>query len=197
MVPAIFKEQDAAEDSDAFDSCEEIPETKEQKRTGNPFNDFNLDIQEIKDPDDQLTIKISRKLVVDWIESGDENDMTEWKQTHSGGHKKNSILGYMTTKPCPNVRTRIHVQFPNQSLDSILKYVVNKELRLQIDCDTIADMEVVKDFGMDTKQVYIQMKSIWPLGDRDSLVNTHLVKYDDRAWIINTSVENDDLPISS
>lgn len=52
MVPAIFKEMEIGEDSDAFDSCEEIPEIKEQKRTGNPFSDFNLDIQEIEDPDD-------------------------------------------------------------------------------------------------------------------------------------------------
>jgi hypothetical protein len=29
MVPAIFKEQEMAEDSDAFDSCEDIPEVKE------------------------------------------------------------------------------------------------------------------------------------------------------------------------
>jgi hypothetical protein len=52
MVPNIFKEMEIAEDSDGFDSCEEIPEVKEQKKTGNPFTDFNIDIQGIEDEDD-------------------------------------------------------------------------------------------------------------------------------------------------
>jgi hypothetical protein len=56
----------------------------------------------------------------------------------------------MTTKPCPNIKTRLHVQFPNQKLDDILKYVFQRDLRLQIDSEAIADFSVVKDFGMDT-----------------------------------------------
>jgi hypothetical protein len=45
MVPAIFKEEmDEAENSDGFDSCEEIESPIKQRRTGNPFTDFNLDI---------------------------------------------------------------------------------------------------------------------------------------------------------
>jgi hypothetical protein len=44
MVPEIFKVMEIAEDSEGFDSCEEIPEVKDQRRTGNPFTDFNIDI---------------------------------------------------------------------------------------------------------------------------------------------------------
>jgi hypothetical protein len=37
MIPAIFQEMDEAEDSDDFDSCEEIAENDPSRRTGNPF----------------------------------------------------------------------------------------------------------------------------------------------------------------
>ena len=53
MIPAIFKnEMEEAENSDGFDSCEEVDEKNEDntpKRTGNPFKDFELDIKEVKD----------------------------------------------------------------------------------------------------------------------------------------------------
>lgn len=48
-------------------------------------------------------------MIVDWIESGEEYDMTEWKQGGTGGHKKNSIVAYLSTKPNPNIKTRLHI----------------------------------------------------------------------------------------
>jgi len=40
------------------------------------------------------------------------------------------------------------------------------------------------------------MKTIWPIGARDILMNTHLVEYGDRAWYVNSSVEDDLIPIT-
>ena len=46
MVPAIYTQMEQAEDSDGFDSCEELSEDP-NRRTGNPFKDFALDIKDI------------------------------------------------------------------------------------------------------------------------------------------------------
>ena len=36
-----------------------------------------------------------------------------------------------------------------------MKFVVDKEWRMKIDGDSIADMNFVKDFGLETRQCYI------------------------------------------
>jgi hypothetical protein len=41
------------------------------------------------------------------------------------------------------------------------------------------------------------MKTIWPLGARDLLVNMQCVRYEDKAWICTNSVENDEIPQTS
>ena len=40
------------------------------------------------------------------------------------------------------------------------------------------------------------MKTIWPIGPRDLLMNVHYVEYGDKAWLVNNSVEDDDYPIT-
>ena len=56
MVPAIFKEMEEADNSDGFDSCEDIDDSEKpilslskeiKARTGNPFKDFHLDLEEV------------------------------------------------------------------------------------------------------------------------------------------------------
>jgi hypothetical protein len=53
MVPAIFQNMEEAENSDGFDSCEDFDESKRTEskeiktRTGNPFQDFHLDLEEV------------------------------------------------------------------------------------------------------------------------------------------------------
>ena len=57
MVPAIFQEMEKAEDSEGFDSCDDEEQPSESKRTGNPFQDFNLDIATIEKEDPDLASK--------------------------------------------------------------------------------------------------------------------------------------------
>lgn len=68
-----------AENSEGFDSCEEIKSDQqdtspEPKRSGNPFLDFNIDILAIQDEDEAMSIKIGRKMIVDYIERSAETD---------------------------------------------------------------------------------------------------------------------------
>ena len=49
---------------------------------------------------------------------------------------------------------------------------------------------------MKTNQIHIQMKTIWPIGPRDVLVNSQVIEYQDKAWIVNCSVEDDDTPVT-
>lgn len=182
MVPAIFKDMDLAENSDGFDSCEEIEFPVKQKRTGNPFSDFNLDLEQIEDPEVQMIIKLERKMIVNWIESGEEDDMDGWKLSTSGGYHKNSVKAYLGTKSSPNVRSRVHIQLPNCQLDDVLKYVVDRDYKFQLEGDQFSDIQVTRDYGLNTKQMYMQMKTIWPLGSRDMLLNTHWVQFEGQAW---------------
>ena len=48
MVPAIFQMMEQADDSEGFDSCED-EQIDSSKKTGNPFLDFNQEIEDIED----------------------------------------------------------------------------------------------------------------------------------------------------
>ena len=85
MVPAIFQDMEEAENSEGFDSCEEIKSDQqdaspgEQKRSGNPFQDFNIDILAVPDENEAMSIKIGRKMIVDYIERSAESDYDGWR----------------------------------------------------------------------------------------------------------------------
>jgi hypothetical protein len=38
------------------------------------------------------------------------------------------------------------------------------------------------------------MKTIWPLGARDVLLNGQIVRHEDKCWIVNYSAEDDEFP---
>jgi hypothetical protein len=86
-----------ADDSDGFDSCEEINEIDPNKRTGNPFQDFALDLKEIPDQETQLTLKIARKMIVDWIEAGKDVDLEGWVPVPLKNYKKDKIQAFSGT----------------------------------------------------------------------------------------------------
>jgi hypothetical protein len=66
-----------------------------------------------------------------------------------------------------------------------------------MDSDSLSDIQFTKDYGLNTKQIYVQMKTIWPIGARDVLMNMQIVEYDGKAWIVNNSVEDDAIPETS
>ena len=49
----------------------------------------------LDDPNDQLTVKIARKMLVDYIEAGRENDHSTWKLYTTGGNKQYPIQVYL------------------------------------------------------------------------------------------------------
>lgn len=141
MVPEIFKEMEEADNSDGFESCEDDPV---QKITGNPFQDFSIDIKEVNDEDEALMIKICRKMIVDWIEAGYDNDLEGWKRHSTGGNKKNPISVYVPVKSGNLVKTRFHIPLSNCKLEDALKYIVDKDLRMKYDSDTIESVVTKK-----------------------------------------------------
>ena len=86
MVPAIFSQMEQASDSEDLDSCEE---EELDKRTGNSFQDFALDLQDIPDEDLKFTVKLARKMIVDYIEAGKDMDMEGWKPVKLKNPKSN------------------------------------------------------------------------------------------------------------
>ena len=134
MVPEIFKGMEEAENSDGFDSCEEAKsehaaEKKSLKRTGNPFSDFNIEILDIKDEDEALSINIGRKMIVDYIERAADNDFDGWKKLGSGGKQKYQITSWTPLKSGQNVEIKYVVPVPNSNLDDIILYLDNFDLK--------------------------------------------------------------------
>ena len=93
MVPAIFSQMEKAEDSDGFDSCDELSDDP-NKRTGNHFQDFAQDIKDIEDEEVKFTLQIARKHIVDWIEAGKDVDLEGWKPFNLKNIKKDKIQAW-------------------------------------------------------------------------------------------------------
>lgn len=120
---------------------------------------------------------MSRKLIVDYIEAGTETDLYGWKNHSTGGSKKYPITAFVPEKNGSMVQTRFHIPLPNCKLEEVLKWINEREYRMKWDNDTIKDFLVKKQYALNTSQVYIQMKTPWPVGDRDMLLNTHVVEF--------------------
>ena len=41
------------------------------------------------------------------------------------------------------------------------------------------------------------MKTVWPLGARDVLLNGQIVRHEDKCWIVNYSTEDEEFPVTS
>lgn len=133
--------------------------------------------------------------MVDWIESGEENSFSDWNQYSSGGFKKNSIITYLWNKTLPNNKIRFEIQFPDSKLEDILPYICVPEKRLEIDYEALASVLKAKEYGMDSALVYTVMKTIWPIGARDVLLNAQFVQHEGKAWLIQNSTEDEDFPV--
>lgn len=203
MVPEIFKGMEEADNSDGFDSCEEAKsehaETEQKrslKKCGNPFQDFNIDILDVKDENEALSIKIGRKMIVDYIERAADNDFDGWKKMASGGSKKHPITSWTPLKAGQNVEIKYTVPIPNSNLDDVVRYLQDPDLKSKYD-ETQLSYKVVRDMPLDNKLIHIELKTVWPLGPRDMLVQTGSVRYQDKYWSSSFSVEDESCPVSS
>ena len=164
MVPAIFKEdmEEASNDS-GFESCEDeekksdsVSSQKDRPRTGNPFTDFNQDIKCVEDPDIALTIRISRKMIVDYIESGTDKDMEVWSKHSTSGVKKHPVVVYAPIKSHSTAmsgaeitKTRVDMPVPNCKLQDVIRFIESPDLKVKYD-SSIVLQECKKEYGLDT-----------------------------------------------
>ena len=147
-----------AEDSDGFDSCEELDDPSH--RTGNPFKDFALDIQDIKDEEILNPLKFSRKMIVDWIESGKDTDLDGWKPIPV---KNKRIQAFSNLSNKEKICQRLHIQIPNCKLDDIMPYLIDIDKRKLYD-EGLETYKSVKKYPLNTEMVYAKLKTIWPIG---------------------------------
>ena len=49
---------------------------------------------------------------------------------------------------------------------------------------------------LDNKLLNIHIKTIWPLGARDILIQEGQVRFQDKHWIVNFSVEDELCPVA-
>ena len=142
-----------------------------------------------------MILKIGRKMIVDYIEGGKDQDFDDWKKVASTGGLKNFLIGAFLPQKQDNscISMRLVIPIPNCKFNDIFEYITNTERRLIWD-ENLQSIEVKKELPIETKLVHVLLKSAWPMGARDILMNQHQVRYQDKAWIINHSVEDEDYP---
>jgi len=80
-------------------------------------------------------------------------------------------------------------------LDVLLPYFTDDDKKGMYD-DNFEVTKLVKSLPLSTKIVYAKMKPVWPLDQRDFLVTSQLVRFQDQAWCHSFSVEDEEYPES-
>ena len=62
--------------------------------------------------------------------------------------------------------------------------------------DNFKKIDTVKTMPLDNKLLNIHLKTIWPLGARDILIQEGQVRFQDKHWIVNFSVEDEACPVA-
>ena len=125
-------------------------------------------MKDIEDEEVKLTLKIGRKMIVDWIEAGKDVDFEGWKPISVRHYKKDKIQAWSNLSKSSFVKQRIHTQFSNCKLDDILPYLLNFEKRKLYD-DSVETVKTVRQLPLNTSMIYAKLKTIWPVGPRDGL----------------------------
>lgn len=92
------------------------------------------------------------------------------------GNKHHPIEAWAPVKTASTVVIKCIVPFPNSKLDDIVKYVTNPEFKKLYD-DNFTKIECVKTMPLDNKLLNINLKTIWPLGARDLLLQEGQVRF--------------------
>lgn len=152
MVPAIFKEMEEADNSDGFDSCEEAKSEKsgEKVEKSNPFQDFNVEILEIKDENEAMSIRIGRKMIVDYIERGADAEYGGWKKMAQGGSKEHPIVSWTPVKTGANVEFKFEIPVPNSTLEDLFRHLQEPDLKAKYD-DSHASTKLIRNLPLNNK----------------------------------------------
>ena len=74
-----------------------------------------------------------------------------------------------------------------------MPYFLSLEKRIEFD-ESLEKLKIVRELPLNTKIVYVTMKREWPVGPRDCLIGQQLVRLEDKAWIVNHSIEDEEMP---
>lgn len=123
--------------------------------------------------------------------------MVGWKEYARGGSvKEHPLITYVPQNKGDLVKTRIRIVLPNCDLDTALEWTDSQEKRSIFDKNNVEGSKTTKNFGMNTKQIHVQLKVIRPIGKRDLLIESQTIKHNGEGWMVMHSVEDQDTPIS-
>lgn len=137
-------------------------------------------------------------MIVDYIDACQDTDYEEWKlsQKKGGISKQYPISSFVPLRSGANVKLRQCTPLPDCKLEDVLPFLIEVEKR-KLHEPEFEEIVVKKDLPIDTKLVYVLMKHQWPVGARDFLVMQHTVQYQDKAWVVSYSVEDDEVPLKN
>ena len=135
-------------------------------------------------PEEAEAIVSCRRLIKDWVDQGQETDLSDWKAAEKGG---DSIVGYLPVSEDQMARTKLLVPVPNTSLEKCFSYIKVHLQQCKDLKDSIDSAEVKKVYACNTNQTHIVMRTFFPLGARDILVNEQTVVHNDRAWMVHAT----------
>jgi hypothetical protein len=74
------------------------------------------------------------------------------------------------------VKQKVITQFQYCNLDDLLPYFLDSEKHKLFDCQ-LDKITIIKKLEMETNILHINMKTQWPVGVRDVLIQQQFVKY--------------------
>ena len=93
------------------------------------------------------------------------------------------------------INFRIETPFPNCKVDDILQYFTNPVKKMEYDVSVEYAHSVPVEIPMNSSLVYAKLKTIWPVGIRDFLMFTHVVKHKDECWFQGFSTKHQSCPV--
>ena len=70
-----------------------------------------------------MSVRIGRKMIVDYIEKGTDAEYVGWKKMAQGGAKEHPITSWTPVKTGSNVEFKFEVPIPNSCLEEVFKYL--------------------------------------------------------------------------
>lgn len=135
-------------------------------------------------------------MLVDFIERGTELSHEGWKPALTeGSDKKQKITSFLPETNLKNsAQTRFLFRVKNCKLEDCLPLVTDPELRTTIDSQ-LESVKLVKSLPLNTKLLHLKFKTNFLRSPQDQVLLCHTVRFKDKAWVIDYSVDDDDTPL--
>ncbi|CDW84076.1 serine threonine protein kinase [Stylonychia lemnae] len=149
-------------EEDGFESCDEDDSHRVYEKTGDPLEDYYLQINTIK-------VKENRKYIREGMVA--MHELMELIKPDGWLFEKtyNKVDLYVREGNKTLVAFRGEARF-DYPPDVVIEFLRNIDLRVMWDGQNFESINKVKDFGMETYIYYVRLKQQWPLGNRDLLL---------------------------